>query len=107
MRTSDSSKADLDVGIVNDTLIANANQTAAPDWRSPLGEELLTVHQAARVLNVSVSWVYEHTRTDSDERLPCVKLGKYLRFDQRDLHAYIDAKRAASRCQPRRRAVRS
>ena len=68
-----------------------------------MGEELLTVHQAARVLNVSVSWVYEHTRKDSDERLPFVKLGKYLRFDQRDLHAYIDAKRAASLRQPRRR----
>ena len=66
-------------------------------------EELLTVHDAARVLNVSVSWIYEHTRDDAEDRLPFVKLGKYLRFDRTDLRAYIDAKRAASRRQPRRR----
>ena len=66
-------------------------------------EELLTVHDAARFLNVSVSWVYEHTRDDVEDRLPFVKLGKYLRFDRTDLRAYIDAKRAASRRQPRRR----
>jgi hypothetical protein len=30
-------------------------------------------------------------------------LEKYLRFDRRDLQAYIDAKRAESRRQPRRR----
>lgn len=102
MRISDSTKTDSNVGIVNDTLPENANHIAPPEWRLR-SEELLTVHQAARVLNVSVSWVYEHTRADSAERLPCVKLGKYLRFDQRDLHAYIDAKRAASHRQPRRR----
>ena len=65
--------------------------------------ELLTVQEAARFLKVSVSWVYEHVRTNTDDRLPVVKLGKYLRFDRRDLHAYLDAKRAASRRQPHRR----
>ena len=46
---------------------------------------------------------YEHVRPDTDDRLPFVKLGKYLRFDRRDLKAYIDSKRAESRRQPRRR----
>jgi len=41
-----------------------------------IGDELLTVHDAARFLNVSVSWVYEHTREDVEDRLPFVKLGK-------------------------------
>jgi len=68
-----------------------------------IGDELLTVHDAARFLNVSVSWIYEHTRDEAEDRLPFVKLGKYLRFDRTDLRAYIDAKRAASRRQPRRR----
>ena len=68
-----------------------------------IGDELLTVHDAAHFLNVSVSWVYEHTRDDSEDRLPFLKLGKYLRFDRTDLRAYVDAKRAASRRQPRRR----
>lgn len=65
--------------------------------------DLLTVQETAQFLKVSVSWIYEHVRPDADDRLPVVKLGKYLRFDRRDLHAYIDAKRAASRRHPRRR----
>jgi excisionase family DNA binding protein len=65
--------------------------------------DLLTVQETARFLKVSVSWIYEHVRPGVEDRLPVVKLGKYLRFDRRDLLAYIDAKRAASRRQPRRR----
>lgn len=64
---------------------------------------LLTPQDAARLLRVSVSWVYEHVRPNAEDRLPVVKLGKYLRFDARDLRAYVDAKRAASLRQPRRR----
>ena len=74
---------------------------------TPLDEdavgELLTVHDAARFLNVTVSWIYEHVRDDATDRLPVLKLGKYLRFDQRDLRAYIDAKREAARNRRRRR----
>ena len=69
----------------------------------PTDDALLTVHDTARFLKVSVTWVYEHVRPDSGDRLPVVKLGKYLRFDRRDLQAYIDAKRAESRRHPRRR----
>jgi excisionase family DNA binding protein len=67
------------------------------------GDELLTVNDAARLLNVTVSWVYEHTRDDADDRLPFVKLGKYVRFDRTDLREYIDAKRQACRGAARRR----
>ena len=73
------------------------------DASPAIGDELLTVHDAARFLNVSVSWVYEHTREDADDRLPFVKLGKYLRFDRADLRAYIDAKRASTRTARRKR----
>ena len=65
--------------------------------------ELLTVSEAAHILKVTASWVYEHVRPEADDRLPVLKVGKYLRFDRRDLLAYIDAKRAASRRQLRRR----
>ena len=68
-----------------------------------LGDELLTVNDAARFLRVTVSWVYEHTRDDAEDRLPFVKLGKYVRFDRTDLREYIDAKRHASRSGARRR----
>jgi excisionase family DNA binding protein len=80
----------IDAGEGHDAAIDNADQ-------------LLTVQEAARVLNVTVSWVYEHARTDVPDRLPFVKLGKYLRFDRRDLRSYIDAKRAAASLPRRRR----
>jgi len=59
-------------------------------------DSLLTPQDAARFLRVSVSWIYEHVRPGTTDRLPAVKLGKYLRFDIRDLRAYIDEKRSAS-----------
>ena len=65
-------------------------------------DELLTVHDAARLLNVSVSWVYEHTRDNADDRLPVLKLGKYVRFERRDLRAYVEVKRDAARTRRRR-----
>lgn len=67
------------------------------------GDQLLTVQDAARFLNVTASWVYEHVRDDAEDRLPVLKLGKYLRFDQRDLRDYVDAKRDATRTRRRRR----
>ena len=86
-----------------DQLFTVAERHGDADSAIAIGDELLTVHDAARFLNVSVSWIYEHTRNDAEDRLPFLKLGKYLRFDRTDLRAYIDAKRAASRRQPRRR----
>jgi excisionase family DNA binding protein len=83
--------------------IPDAERHVGADSALAIGDELLTVHDAAHFLKVSVSWIYEHTRDDAQDRLPFVKLGKYLRFDRADLRAYIDAKRAASRRQPRRR----
>ncbi len=70
---------------------------------SGAGDELLTVNDAARFLRVTVSWVYEHTRDDAEDRLPFVKPGKYVRFDRTDLRAFIDAKRQAARSGARRR----
>ena len=65
--------------------------------------ELLTAAEAAQFLKVTVSWVYEHVRPEAEDRLPFLKVGKYLRFDARDLRTYIDAKRHAARHSRRRR----
>lgn len=83
--------------------LANAQPRADTDATISLGEGLLTVHDAARLLNVSVSWVYEHSRDDAQDRLPFVKLGKYVRFDRADLRAYIDTKRMSAGTTPRKR----
>jgi excisionase family DNA binding protein len=58
-------------------------------------QELLTVDDVAALLKVSRSWVYEHTRsrgTPRTERLPHVKVGKYLRFEARAIRAFIEKK---------------
>jgi predicted DNA-binding transcriptional regulator AlpA len=55
--------------------------------------ELLTVDDVAALFKVSKSWVYEHTRTRGaprSERIPHVKIGKYVRFDPRLVRAFID-----------------
>ena len=57
--------------------------------------ELLTVEEVAALLKVSKSWVYEHTRsrgTPRSERLPYIKMGKYVRFEARALRAFIQKK---------------
>jgi excisionase family DNA binding protein len=45
----------------------------------------LTIQEAADLLRVRVSWLYERTRTNT---VPHVKLGKYLRFDREELLAW-------------------
>jgi excisionase family DNA binding protein len=42
--------------------------------------KLLTVSEVAAELQVPVSWVYERTRRNGVDRIPHIKLGKYLRF---------------------------
>ena len=57
--------------------------------------ELLTVGDVAALLQVSKNWVYEHTRsrgTPRSERLPFLKIGKYLRFEARAVRAFLDKK---------------
>jgi excisionase family DNA binding protein len=50
---------------------------------------LLTVHEVADLLQVRVSWVYERTRRHGPEQLPHLKIGKYLRFEERALTDFI------------------
>lgn len=43
-------------------------------------EELITVGELAKRLNVPVSWIYQRTRL-GQQAIPHVKMGKYVRFD--------------------------
>src|SRR5258708_32932987 len=51
---------------------------------------LLTVKEVAAILKVPVSWVYEHTRKEGAARLPHIKLGKYLRFEEQAVRQFVD-----------------
>jgi hypothetical protein len=45
--------------------------------------ELIDAAELAARWRVPVSWVRNHTRarTPSEERIPCVRLGRYVRFE--------------------------
>jgi excisionase family DNA binding protein len=58
-------------------------------------DRLLTVDDVAVLLQVSRSWVYEHTRlraTPRSDRLPFIKIGKYVRLDAVELRAFLEKK---------------
>ncbi|MGO8737147.1 MAG: helix-turn-helix domain-containing protein [Terriglobia bacterium] len=54
---------------------------------------LLTVHDVAEFLRVPPSWVYERTRRRGKDRLPHIKVGKYLRFRPSDVEIYLETLR--------------
>jgi len=54
--------------------------------RPNLNEPLLTPQEAAALLAVRVSWIYDAVRGD---RLPCVRVGRHVRFLRTDLERWI------------------
>lgn len=58
-------------------------------------EELLTVDDVAALLKVRRSWIYERTRRRGSDRLPHVKLGKYVRFELGAVREYLAQQRKA------------
>lgn len=59
--------------------------------KGEFGEELLTVSEIASTLKVPVSWVYERTRKSGSDRIPHIKLGKYLRFRWLAVREWLDS----------------
>ncbi len=53
-------------------------------------DRLLTVREVAELLKVPTSWVYGHTRRRTPDRLPHLRLGKYLRFRESDLLDWLN-----------------
>jgi excisionase family DNA binding protein len=51
-----------------------------------LNEPLLTAAKAAELLSVKPSWIYEAVR---EGRLPCVRVGKHVRFLRSDLERWV------------------
>lgn len=60
-------------------------------------KSLLTVEEVAELLKVPVSWVYEHTRSRASGRIPGFRLGKYWRFREGDVLAWIERQRVGVR----------
>jgi excisionase family DNA binding protein len=60
-------------------------------------DALLTVKEVANLLHVPTSWVYERTRKRGLERIPGFRLGKYWRFREVDVLAWLDRQRDGTR----------
>jgi len=66
-----------------------ATKRAATVEKRGSDNRLLTVRDVAELLRVPVSWVYGRTRKRSLERLPGYRLGKYWRFREDEIHAWV------------------
>jgi hypothetical protein len=51
--------------------------------------QLLNIAEIATALHVPVSWVYERTRRRGCDRIPHIKLGKYLRFELQRVYEWL------------------
>lgn len=58
-----------------------------------LDRRLLTARDVAALLCVPVSTIYELTRSG---RLPCLRIGRAVRFSKEDLEAHLAAERGTS-----------
>lgn len=58
---------------------------------------LLTVEEVAELLNVPVSWVYDRTRSRGVNRIPGFRLGKYWRFQESEVLAWLERQRSGGR----------
>jgi excisionase family DNA binding protein len=74
----------------NDVVSTTASKAEREEGR------LLNVHEVAEMLQVPVSWVYGRMRKRSVERLPGYRLGKYWRFRQAEVLAWIESQRRDS-----------
>lgn len=75
---------------MRENFLANERQLEGTSAR----EGLLTIREAAQYLAVSVStlygWVWQR-------RIPFIKIGRALRFDSRDLAAFVNANKHVPR----------
>jgi excisionase family DNA binding protein len=70
-----------------------ASDHAATERQRENKNHLLTVREVAKLLQVPLSWVYGRMRKRSSERLPGYRLGKYWRFREDEVMAWIDSQR--------------
>jgi excisionase family DNA binding protein len=78
-----------------DALLETEPQLRYAKSSTPLeAEPLLRVQDVAAILKVPVSWVYEHTRRRSQNRIPGFRLGKYWRFDEAEVREWLEGQKA-------------
>jgi excisionase family DNA binding protein len=56
-------------------------------------DNFLTIDELAKKLKVPKSWLYRRTMEKGSDSIPHFKIGKYLRFSEADIFAWIEKKR--------------
>lgn len=64
---------------------------------APEVEEMIDVADAATLLKVPKSWIYQHAREGAADALPFVKVGKYTRFYESQLKEWLSRHQGGSR----------
>jgi excisionase family DNA binding protein len=54
--------------------------------------EFLTIEEMAARLKVHPSWLYSRTRETGEGTIPRIKVGKYIRFNESEVMAWIQEK---------------
>ena len=55
-------------------------------------QEMITVIELANRLRVPASWVYSRTRETGPGTIPCLRVGKYLRFKEEQVLEWLKKK---------------
>jgi excisionase family DNA binding protein len=56
-----------------------------------IGEKLLTVEEVAELLGVSTAFVYQHASGQRRPKIPCVKMGRSVRFRPSSIEEFVRA----------------
>ena len=65
--------------------------------------DVLTPAEVAKRLKVKIGWVFEKTRSNCPNPLPCYRVGRYLRFNWVTVSSWLNS--CSDRPAPRRKAV--
>ena len=83
---------DLDAWVDGQTGATNPRKASASGTTSRQEAlEILTPEEVAKRLKVKVSWVYEKRRPRTKNPIPCLPLGRYIRFDWNAVLRWLDS----------------
>lgn len=53
-------------------------------------ESLVGVNQLAEIIGVPPSWIYARTRIKGPESIPCIRVGKYCKFNLNEVMKWLE-----------------
>lgn len=53
-------------------------------------KEFLTINELSELLKIPKSWIYSRTRIKDKNSIPCIRIGKYVRFNAADVIEWLN-----------------